>query len=999
LVDAIRKRAWPKLVGLHDMYVEDDESTHDHDVNGSTSTTVITPTKGESDKKRNNRRSLQLYPRNNNHHPRSPDSDDDEISITSHMSTHSGRPHNKHTKIVPSLDARQIDLDVARCTWHLLTGTQRIRRLQMEHKRHRKVARLIRRKQRRLGNLINLALVQTYPRTDPERLRYYQGYHDVACIFLSVLGRSHPAVMHHHSSASSVTSQSGSGNTHGLDVPAAVLGQVSLGHLRDCLRPNFSHLQVALRLTIFPLIALMDPQVHEHLFHCDMEPFFALSWVITWFAHEIRDTDLVKRLFDAFLVSHPLFPIYLSIAMVCHPINREEILQTECDFALIHQTLTGLPKNSSMVGWKYRPGDGYVSDDEEEGTVSTDTMDSASLEGDVVLMQAHLTDEQPGEDDTQSLITHTGSLNSLLEPPVRIPYQDLIDTAVGYMRRVPPRHLLQIACRYYGKENVEQILLEEAGEVSLLANPPSWTRAATAPADWVLKQQLRAESAPRRGRKKRSRSLTSVVTLKTSHVTDENGEEDAASVKDVAPKVAARLFHVQLDSTAAIAAGFGIGVEEERRHKKRQKALWSVSVILMIMASLGVAMHSYSGKSDFHKVPENPARILHEQTRTKSHREGNVSREKGSSKAMQRSDTPKMDQGMQRGVMHIDTSSPVPVPFSNQQDLKPVPVSSTTKFVPKEERDASYVAKKKETKVPATNDSDENVSQAVPPVKEHHHYDDTTNDGEESERINEQMVHEPAESTVTNAPVWHAARDRAASGLNILGDHLCSDHSPCSESIAALAKSIDHAETSKVPNRDSSDHSAAEEKATVVPTGFHGEREDDDSLPAWTSLLSVVQTRTNEQLEKYGVDNKGVSIDRATRLVPSSFSVLSVYLKSAHEQAQAEWRRLGSIVDSMCIAILGESGVEKSSQAWNYCKYVASYTVEKLNEQWNGVGELPVGDSVSPVLLSLLRRSLETVRHTLDNKVTRSLATTLLDASAGELYKSKEVVRARRIQY
>merc|ERR1712216_183019 len=109
-----------------------------------------------------------------------------------------------------------------------------------------------------------------------------------------------------------------------------------------------------------------------------MEPFFSLPWVITWFAHDVRDTDMVKRLFDLFLVSHPLMPIYLTVAMVLHPTNRMEILQTECDFTEIHHTLTHLPKNSSMVGWKYQPGDGYVSDDEENedektnSTVETD---------------------------------------------------------------------------------------------------------------------------------------------------------------------------------------------------------------------------------------------------------------------------------------------------------------------------------------------------------------------------------------------------------------------------------------------------------------------------------------------------------------------------------------------------------------------------------------------------------------------------------------------------
>jgi hypothetical protein len=115
--------------------------------------------------------------------------------------------------------------------------------------------------------------------------------------------------------SSPMHSVDGMASTLGLDLPSDVLLQISKSHLRDCLQTNFLQLQTTLRLTIMPLLAKLDPAVHAHLFQAEMEPFFALSWVITWFSHEIRDTELVKRLFDAFIVSHPLFPIYVSIAV------------------------------------------------------------------------------------------------------------------------------------------------------------------------------------------------------------------------------------------------------------------------------------------------------------------------------------------------------------------------------------------------------------------------------------------------------------------------------------------------------------------------------------------------------------------------------------------------------------------------------------------------------------------------------------------------------------
>ncbi|KAF4322445.1 hypothetical protein BBI17_002433 [Phytophthora kernoviae] len=46
-----------------------------------------------------------------------------------------------------------------------------------------------------------------------------------------------------------------------------------------------------------------------------VEPFFALPWMITWFAHQLKRFQDVTRLYDVFLVSHPLFSLYVSAAV------------------------------------------------------------------------------------------------------------------------------------------------------------------------------------------------------------------------------------------------------------------------------------------------------------------------------------------------------------------------------------------------------------------------------------------------------------------------------------------------------------------------------------------------------------------------------------------------------------------------------------------------------------------------------------------------------------
>lgn len=39
---------------------------------------------------------------------------------------------------------------------------------------------------------------------------------------------------------------------------------------------------------------------------------FALSWFITWYSHVLDDLDTILRLYDLFIVSHFLMPVYVA---------------------------------------------------------------------------------------------------------------------------------------------------------------------------------------------------------------------------------------------------------------------------------------------------------------------------------------------------------------------------------------------------------------------------------------------------------------------------------------------------------------------------------------------------------------------------------------------------------------------------------------------------------------------------------------------------------------
>lgn len=84
--------------------------------------------------------------------------------------------------------------------------------------------------------------------------------------------------------------------------------------LRDNTRVCLQAVTDSLQL-IHPILSGKDPQLAAHLQRAQLPPYFALSWVITWFSHNIS-AALVPRLFDLFLASHPLMPLYLYLVAV-----------------------------------------------------------------------------------------------------------------------------------------------------------------------------------------------------------------------------------------------------------------------------------------------------------------------------------------------------------------------------------------------------------------------------------------------------------------------------------------------------------------------------------------------------------------------------------------------------------------------------------------------------------------------------------------------------------
>ncbi|KAJ2793917.1 GTPase-activating protein gyp8, partial [Coemansia helicoidea] len=168
---------------------------------------------------------------------------------------------------------------------------------------------------RRLAELSQVVsgVLRSYP-----WLSYYQGFHELAMTFLCVFGSPRPAV------------------------EAAKMA--ALFFVRDAMGSSLDHVMQQLDL-LYVLLEAACPRVHALLAALDVPPFFAISWVLTWFAHDVESFADVCRLFDHLIVSPPLQVVHVAAALI--RLREAEVLACERDFAAVHTALAALPATTA----------------------------------------------------------------------------------------------------------------------------------------------------------------------------------------------------------------------------------------------------------------------------------------------------------------------------------------------------------------------------------------------------------------------------------------------------------------------------------------------------------------------------------------------------------------------------------------------------------------------------------------------------------------------------
>jgi hypothetical protein len=222
--------------------------------------------------------------------------------------------------------------------------------------------------------------------------------------------------------------------------------------------PDFEIVSKTMHL-IMVLLKASDSKLYNHLNAAGVEPFFATSWLITWFAHDIKKINEIARVFDALLCSHPLFAVYLCAAVRFHfqkkgvfdflflqPFSPKQYARNSITF-LLHFTQLSLENNCFA----------YLQ------TV-------IKLRSEVLACECDFA-------SLHNLLVHS--------PERGLPFEDMLTIADDMMTSIPPSKLFQLA-------DDETKSLIQRGLVGWFRQPEHVTRYVES--DWILLENLKLQA-------------------------------------------------------------------------------------------------------------------------------------------------------------------------------------------------------------------------------------------------------------------------------------------------------------------------------------------------------------------------------------------------------------------------------------------------------------------------------------------------------------------------
>ncbi|CAI2371134.1 unnamed protein product [Moneuplotes crassus] len=210
------------------------------------------------------------------------DLDDDNTTTPKFIIFDKDKSWNKHQNLEDEKTANQIDKDVNRSFKHFTSVG-------------------IKNKISQLSRMMN-SIFQIN-----QDWFYYQGFHDICSVPLMVFDEN----MAFHVSIS-----------------------ISNYFIKDFFKFSFDKgINPALML-MMKIIQVTHKEVYEKISFLEIPPF-AVSWIITWFSHNLNSSEDICRIFDYCTASHPTASIYLAAATMIHNKDKLEDLE-EGDIASLH---------------------------------------------------------------------------------------------------------------------------------------------------------------------------------------------------------------------------------------------------------------------------------------------------------------------------------------------------------------------------------------------------------------------------------------------------------------------------------------------------------------------------------------------------------------------------------------------------------------------------------------------------------------------------------------
>lgn len=131
----------------------------------------------------------------------------------------------------------------------------------------------------------------------------------------------------------------------------AILTHLTEHWLTLATAPDMSEIQGHLEGTLYKLTSLVAPDLVRHMaVESGTPPYFALSWILTWWAHEDLSWNALMLLWDFIIITGaPEAPTYIAAALLATA--ADDLLALPPDFPTLHTTTAALPKSLPESQW------------------------------------------------------------------------------------------------------------------------------------------------------------------------------------------------------------------------------------------------------------------------------------------------------------------------------------------------------------------------------------------------------------------------------------------------------------------------------------------------------------------------------------------------------------------------------------------------------------------------------------------------------------------------